>query len=280
MNKLPVITLTTDFGTGDGYAGSVKGSILSINPEASIIDINNGISPHDVFHASFLIKTVYSYFPKDTINLVIVDPGVGSNRKAIILKTGSYVFVAPDNGVLTYIAGENHPGLIHEAGEKAYSLHKVRVPHGLKVYEISNRQYWREPVSSTFHGRDIFGPVAAHISRGVSLSEFGREVNSIVVFNAPCLLKSKAGNTTGEVIYVDGFGNLVTNIFREDLPEGDFSIRIKDKVIPGMSKYYAEKAGLLALIGSSGYLEVAVKNGNAAKQLKAGFREKVKLVPL
>jgi S-adenosyl-L-methionine hydrolase (adenosine-forming) len=275
LSKLPVITLTTDFGTGDGYAGSIKGAILCINPHACIVDISHSIKPHDFFQASFLIKTVFDSFPKGTIHLMVVDPGVGSSRKAIILETAGYYFVAPDNGLLTYMVGEGHPGLIHNKKAGDYDLHKVTVPKGIEVYEITNPRYWRKEVSSTFHGRDIFGPVAAHISRGVPLSEFGGKIKSIVLFNAPVLSRGRQGTIFGEVIYVDGFGNLITNIRKQDLPSRDFVIKIKAHEIRGLSKYYAEKPGLLALMGSSGHLEIAFRNGSAAQFLKAGFGAKL-----
>jgi S-adenosyl-L-methionine hydrolase (adenosine-forming) len=274
LRKLPVITLTTDFGNSDGYAGSVKGIILGINPAASIIDISNEVRPGDIFQASFLINSVSNSFPPGTIHLVVVDPGVGSRRKAIILKTPGYYFVAPDNGLLTYVIGQSLSAPISVPG-KDYSLHKVNVPDGLKVYEINNPEYWRKEVSSTFHGRDVFGPVAAHISRGVPLSELGREIGSMVAFKKPLADRGGHGGLVGEIIYVDTFGNLITNIGRQELPEGSFSVKIAGKAITGLSDHYSQKSGLAALIGSSGNLEIALRNGSAAAYLKVGFGAKV-----
>jgi S-adenosyl-L-methionine hydrolase (adenosine-forming) len=279
LSNLPVITLTTDFGNSDGYAGSVKGVILGIAPGVGIVDISNSVRPQDIFQASFLIKTAYPFFPEGTIHLVIVDPGVGSSRKAIILKTDRFYFIAPDNGVLTYIIGDYDPRLVSNESAEAYSLHNVAVPAGIEAYEITNSRYWRDDVSPTFHGRDIFGPVAAHLARGVLLSELGRKAGSIMVFNAPGLSYGKDGKISGRIIYIDNFGNLVTNFRKADLPENNYEIGIAGRTIQGLSGYYAQQSGPAALIGSSGYLEIAVNNSSAAKELKAGFGDEVMVHP-
>jgi S-adenosyl-L-methionine hydrolase (adenosine-forming) len=279
LSNLPVITLTTDFGDSDGYAGSVKGVILGINPGACIVDISNSVKPRDIFQASFLIKTVYPFFPDGSIHLVIVDPGVGSDRKAIILKTDRFYFVAPDNGVLTYVIADYDPGQISINSMDAYSLHNIPVPPGMEAFEITNPRYWREKVSSTFHGRDIFGPVAAHLARGAALSELGRELRTLVVFNRPTIVRGKSGKLVGWIIYVDTFGNLITNISKQELPGDVFSVKIAGKKIGGLSDHYSQNEGLVALIGSSGQLEIALRNGSAAEKLKVGFGEKVEIVP-
>jgi len=278
LDGSPVITLTTDFGNKDGYTASVKGVILCINPSANIVDICNIIEPQNIYQASFVLKTVCRYFPDNTVHLVVVDPGVGTERKAIILQSKTAFYIAPDNGVLTYVVGEYFPGTVSRAKEKPYSLHNVRLPSGLNAFEITNPDYWLKNPSSTFHGRDILGPVAAYLSRGVAPASFGKALESINIFNIPVPSVNIDGNITGQVIHVDGFGNLITNINGQQIRGRQFTLEIAGKQIKGPGKTYAEKKGLNALTGSSGYLEIVLQNGNAATYLKAGFGSKIILM--
>ena len=252
MGKL--ITLTTDFGAADPYVGIMKGVILSLNPQATIIDLCHDIAPQNIAQAAFLLKTSYFYFPPETIHVVIVDPGVGGKRRAVILKTERAYFVAPDNGVLT--------GILEEA-------------KSFQAFSIENPQFWLHPVSSTFHGRDIFAPVAAHLSLGVAVEEFGEPTSDLVRLLLPHP-EVREGLIVGQVVHVDRFGNLITNIGGE-LLQGEFSLEIQGNYIKKLSTCYENGTGLLALIGSTGNLEIAVKNGSAAKKLRAGIGTPVRV---
>ena len=266
-----IITLTTDFGLQDTYVAAMKGVILDINPKVTLVDICHSIEPQNIPQAAFLISTAYSYFPKDTIHMVIVDPEVGSRRRAIILKTREAFFLAPDNGVLSYII--HRPSL-----KRALSKAKPkRLPPGLLAIEISNPKFWHHPVSSTFHGRDIFAPVAAHLSLGVPLQEFGQVITSLSAFPVPRPQVGARGELIGHILHIDRFGNIITNIDNEDLPSGKFSIEVADRQIESLSTSYAEADGLLALIGSSGHLEIAVKNSSAAGLLSAKIGDEVRI---
>ena len=266
-----IITLTTDFGVQDTYVAAMKGVILDINPKVTLVDICHSIEPQNIRQAAFLISTAYGYFPKGTIHMVIVDPEVGSRRRAIILKTRKAFFVAPDNGVLSYI--------IHRPSPKR-GLSKAEpkgLPPGLLAMEISNPKFWHHPVSSTFHGRDIFAPVAAHLSLGVPLQEFGQPVTSLNAFPLPKPQLGAREELIGHILHIDRFGNIITDIDREDLPSSKFSVEIAGQQIELLSASYAEAEGLLGLIGSSGYLEIAVKNSSAAALLGAKIGDEVKI---
>ena len=252
-----IITLTTDFGAQDAYVATMKGVILDINPEVTIVDICHSIEPQNIAQAAFIISTAYDYFPRDTIHVVIVDPGVGSQRKAIILKTQNALFVAPDNGVLSYIISAS--------------------PEEPQAVELTNPKFWRHPVSSTFHGRDIFAPVAAHLSLGVPLEEFGQAITSLSTFPMPHPQTVAKGKLLGHILHIDRFGNLITDVVKEDLPQGNLSVEIAGRQIEGLSISYAEGDELLALLGSSGHLEVALKNGSAASLLGARIGDEVRI---
>ena len=246
-----IITLLTDFGTKDHYVGALRGVILSINPEAKLVDISHHISPQNILEGAFLLSNVYSYFPYGTTHLVVVDPGVGTERKPIIVNGETFFFVGPDNGIF---------GLIYDQ-LKIYS-----------VFELTNADFFLQPVSETFHGRDIFAPVAAYLSRGVSPPEMGKEIKDFhrLSFPQPWLEKKKI---RGKVIYIDSFGNLITNItvnHLKRLEKTPKKIKIRENVISGLSKNYQEvkKGTLLATIGSSNFLEISVREGSAQKKLK------------
>ena len=266
-----IITLTTDFGLADAYVAAMKGVILTINPEAKIVDICHSVSPQNVSQAAFVLSTAYHYFPEGTIHVVVVDPGVGTGRRAIILRTPKFNFVAPDNGVLSgVIEPFSKKRLRHDQG-------RAKLPAGLKAVSITRPEFWRSPVSATFHGRDILAPVAARLSLGTSLGKFGEDIDSIVVLPGHGPYRKSADTLVGQVVHIDHFGNLITNFKSEDLPGEPFIVEISSRLISTLSRTYGEGEGLLALFGSSGYLEIAVKGGSARDFLKAAVGDEVKI---
>lgn len=258
-----VITLLTDFGTRDGYVGTMKGVIHRINPDVSIVDISHEVPPHDILEAAYILYSAYRYFPPGTVHLVVVDPGVGSARKIVGLQTEDYIFIAPDNGVLTFIAQRE----------------KVR-----ELFEITNDDYFLKPISDTFHGRDIFAPVAAHLSKGIALAKFGKRIVALRKLKI-ARPEVKKGKFTGEIIHIDRFGNLITNIDKRTLnsefciPHSAFRVRVGGEEILGISKSYAdvEPGKFLAIFGSSDFLEISLNQGNASQALGAGRGQKVEV---
>jgi S-adenosylmethionine hydrolase len=270
-----IITLTTDFGLTDAYVAAMKGAILSINPEANIVDICHTIKPQNIAQAAFVLSTVYPFFPSGTIHVVVVDPGVGTERRAIILKTPTACFVAPDNGVLSYVVPEYlvKPGVVA-------SQHLAELRPGVEAVAITRPEFWRQPVSATFHGRDIFAPVAARLSLGQPPIEFGDKITTLTVLPIPGLHKGVNGSLVGHILHIDSFGNLITNIKRHDLPETreTITVEVSGRLIKGLSRTYAESQGLLALIGSSDHLEISLKEGNASTYLNARVGDEVKII--
>ena len=252
-----IITLTTDFGTSDAYVGVMKGVILGINPNAQVVDITHAVPPQDVHEAAFLIHSASPYFPRGTIHVIVVDPGVGSDRRAIVYQTERALFVCPDNGILTYLLQE-----IENDGKQAEN-----------IVAIQNPAYCLPEVSRTFHGRDIFAPVAAHLSLGVTLTEIGPSVRDLVRLPMPTLEISD-DKLTGKIVKIDIFGNAITNISESLLTSmkavsteeiSSYEIRVGSVRLKGLNRAYAEsKTGApLAIIGSSGVLEIAVNGGSA-----------------
>jgi len=277
----PIITLTTDFGYDDAYVAAVKGAILSINPEANIIDISHSIKPQNILQAAFILSVAYRYFPKQTIHIAIVDPGVGSERQGIILKTPSAFFVAPDNGILSYIIDDLFPNVVAQfIGQSLMNQATTEIvfKKGLEAAAITDPRFWRHPVSPTFHGRDIFAPVAAGLSLGISLYEFGEKINSLHVLSIPKPSLDPEGNLVGQVLHVDRFGNLITNIKSNDLPGKDVMIEVAGYCIQGISDYYAQNKEVMAIVGSSGYLEVSLKDGSACDFLGAAVGDEIKVI--
>ena len=272
-----VITITTDFGSNDAYVACVKGVILTINPEATIVDICHSIEAQNIYQAAFILSTAYPYYPKDTIHMVIVDPGVGSQRKIVVLRTPSAFFVAPDNGVLSYVLDELYPEQVITPGHGSISLGQKQVQGDSRAIIVTNPDYWHHPVSTTFHGRDIFAPVAAHLSLGVPLEDIGDIVNHLASLQISRPYRDSAGNLIGRVLHVDKFGNLITNIKIGDFSGESIKVRISSHMIRGLSRFYAENEGLTAIIGSSGYLEVSLTNGNASDFLGVKTGDEVKL---
>jgi S-adenosylmethionine hydrolase len=272
-----IITLTTDFGYDDAYVAAVKGAILSINPEANIIDISHSIKPQNIIQAAFILSTAYRYFPKQTIHVAIVDPGVGSERQGIILKTPSAIFVAPDNGILSYIIDDLFSVESRSLTEQTYDLKEIVFKKGLEAAAITDPRFWRHPVSPTFHGRDIFAPVAAGLSLGISLYEFGEKINSLHILPIPKPSLDSEGNLVGRVLHIDRFGTLITNIKSNDLPGKDVVIEVAGYCIQGISDYYAQNKGVMAIVGSSGYLEVSLRDGSACDFLGMAVGDEIKV---
>ena len=238
----PIITLSTDFGPGSHYAGAMKGVILGINPEALIIDITHSIPEFDVLSGAITLGNFYSYFPEGAIHIAVVDPGVGSGRKPLALRAGGYFFIGPDNGLFS---------LIYKRSEET------------SIREITNPEYMLRGVSSTFHGRDVFAPAAAHLSLGVNIKELGDEVSSLLTLeqHEP---EVASGRVTGEVIHRDSFGNLLTNIPAELVkPGSQVYIGRLSLGTPRESYQSVKKGELLSIICSSGYLEISVNRGSA-----------------
>jgi S-adenosylmethionine hydrolase len=247
--KQSIITLITDFGLQDGYVGVMKGVMANINPLASVIDISNTIAAQDIFQAACVLNNSYNY-----IHVVVVDPGVGSDRKILCLKTEDYLFLAPDNGVLSLvIAKEESPS----------------------IREVTNGKFFLPTISNTFHGRDVFAPVAAHLSKGVNHKELGERIDKVNKIDLPKPILSPGGKLTAEIIYVDSFGNLITNINKEVIDRmkvgtEKVSITMGRRRINGICSSYTDVGDneALAIFGSSGYLEISVNLGNAGDVLK------------
>jgi hypothetical protein len=259
----PVITLTTDFGYDDAYVAAVKGAILNINPVATIVDVSHSIKPQDILQAAFVLSAVYRYFPKETVHVAIVDPGVGSDRRGIILKTPSAIFVGPDNGIFSYVIDDLFSPESRSVIEQTHGLTEIVFKTGLEAAAITDPRFWRHPVSPTFHGRDVFAPVAAGLSLGISLYEFGEKINSLHVLPVPKPSLDPDGNLIGQVIHIDRFGNLIVNIRSNSLSGKNVVIEVGGQRIQGISDYYAQKEGVMAVVGSSGYLEISLRDGSA-----------------
>jgi S-adenosylmethionine hydrolase len=274
----PIITLTTDFGYDDAYVAAVKGAILNINPEASIVDITHSIKPQDILQAAFILSAAYRYFPKQTVHAAIVDPDVGSERRGIILKTPSAIFVAPDNGILSYVIDDLFSIESHSELEQSHGLTEIVFKTGLEAAAITDPRFWRHPVSPTFHGRDIFAPVAAGLSLGISPYEFGEKINSLHVLPIAKPSLAPDGNLVGQVLHVDRFGNLITNIRSDNLRGKDVMVEVAGQHIQGISDYYAQKEGIMAVVGSSGYLEISLRDGSACDFLGIGVGDEIRVI--
>jgi S-adenosylmethionine hydrolase len=254
----PLITLLTDFGLQDSYLGQMKGAILSACPDAQLVDLTHQIAPGDILSAALVWADALPAFPDGTIHLAVVDPGVGSARKAIAAEIGPWKVVCPDNGLATYLLAR------HGAGW---------------AVELNESRWWRNPVSPVFHGRDLFGPVAGAWAAGNDLSLLGSQLTEPLITLAIEQPKIVAGRIQGSVIHIDRFGNVVTNIADELLaePRSAWRMEIGSRVVHGISSHYGERppGEVLALIGSHGRLELAVNQGRAADVLEAGVGTKV-----
>ena len=262
-----VLAFTTDFGSSDSYVAAMKGVALGIAPDLTLVDVTHDVPRHDIRHGAFMLGGVYRYFPADTIHVAVVDPGVGTSRKAVALVTPAGSFCAPDNGLLSYVLNDYLKADQVRFESKEFGMPvRVPVPDGCDAYEISNPVYRLEPVSDTFHGRDIFTPAAAHLASGLEPELLGEPLREITMLNLFTLEKDISA-VTGRVIHVDRFGNIVTNISIDQLPEGEIVVEIADTKIHGLSATFADADGLLALIDSHGYLEIAENLGSAAHRL-------------
>lgn len=265
MARPPIVTLTTDFGVQDHFVGTIKGVILENVPDVRFVDISHFVQPFDIFDGALTIAQAYSYFPSGTVHLVVVDPGVGTERRPIAVSTEKYTFVGPDNGVFS---------MIYDREER------------LTVRHITAEHYFLQPVSNTFHARDVFAPITSYLAKGVDLDRMGEEVTDFVRFAAPRPKVLDEHTLRGVVLKVDRFGNLITNITPQDAPAlfqaepPTFKIVIGSKEITQIHGAYAEglPGEVFGLLGSMGYLEIATNRGSAAKLVEGGKGAEVKIV--
>ena len=262
MLENKIVTLLSDFGLRDVYVGVMKGVIAQINPQLRVVDLTHQIPPQNIVAAGFSLMNAYPYFPEGTVHVAVVDPGVGSNRKAIAIQLDSGFLVGPDNGLFSGI------------------LSQTRV---IAVVELTNPQYWQTSVpSSTFHGRDIFAPVGAHLASGVPLEELGEKFDPTTLVEL-ALPKTKATTVgiVGCIQYIDYFGNLITNIPAAEVQGKTWSVVVGKEVLLGRQTYSDGQLGeLVALIGSHGWVEIAVNGGSAQSRLQLdwGMAVEIRLV--
>lgn len=255
---MTIIALTSDFGLTDGYVGIMKGVILGIAPQATLVDLSHDIAPQDVRQASQVLARAAPYFPAGTIHLAVVDPGVGSRRRPLLVITERARYVGPDNGIFSHVLGQGDA--------QAWALDQPR--------------YWLSQISQTFHGRDIFAPVAAHLAAGVEPERLGRRIHDPICFALPEPCRHPDGHISGEIIYVDHFGNLISNVPADWVARGGWTCRIAGRNAP-LAHTYAEVADAApaGLISSSGAVELAVRNGNASRTFNVGIGETLELWP-
>ncbi|HTC87248.1 MAG TPA: SAM-dependent chlorinase/fluorinase [Bryobacteraceae bacterium] len=256
----PIITLTTDFGMSDHFVGVMKGVILGIQPAAQIVDISHGVQPFEITDGAFTIAQAYRYFPKKTIHVVVVDPGVGSARRPLLAEMGGQYFVAPDNGVLSMVFAHEQP----------------------KVRHITSERFFLHPVSRTFHGRDVFSPVAAHLAAGATPAQFGKRIEDYLRAEFDKPVQRGKHTWTGTILKADHFGNLATNFYIEHFPAlrtHAFSLHAGLQPITRLALTFSECAPgeLFAIVGSSGYLEIAASEASAAKALGCSAGSPVEL---
>ncbi|MBZ5561403.1 MAG: SAM-dependent chlorinase/fluorinase [Acidobacteriia bacterium] len=265
MPRKQVITLITDFGTTDHFVGTMKGVILNINPEALIVDINHEIGSYDIFDAAYTLAQSYRFFPSDTIHLVVVDPGVGTARRPLLARTMEYKFVGPDNGVFS---------LIYEREEN------------VEVRHVTSDHYFLNPVSNTFHGRDIFAPIVGWLSKGLEVDKFGEPITDYAKFTSPKPKKTGDNLVKGVTLRIDKFGNIITNITPQDIPQlfaenpPPFRIIVNQQEITRLNLAYSmgKPGELFAIVGSSGFIEICTNRGSAAKALNASRGSEVGVV--
>ena len=258
-----IITLLSDFGTTDPYIAAMKGVALSVNPDVQLVDISHEINPHDIADAGYVVATAHGYYPPGTVHVAVVDPGVGSQRRILAAEVEGRILLAPDNGLLTMALAKSPPS---------------------RVISVTNAAYFHHPVSMTFHGRDVFAPVAAHLTLGVALGEMGPQVDEYERLEAALATVSREA-IDGQVIHVDRFGNMVTSISRDDIAEfqgtktAGLRVHIAAEEISGVSRTYSEVGlgELLAVIGSADLLEISTNSGSAADALGVGRRAHVRV---
>jgi S-adenosylmethionine hydrolase len=257
-----IITLLTDFGTADGYVAAMKGVILSRAPGATLVDVTHDVPPQDVQAGAFALRAFYPLFPAGTVHLAVVDPGVGSARRPIAVGAGGQWFVGPDNGLFTAVYD----------GEPAW-----------RALHLTSERFFRDAVSDTFHGRDIFAPVAAALASGTGPDDLGEPITDPVTLPGARVVR-EGGRVRGAVVHVDRFGNLITSLSRRDLPEAPrpgFRLTVAGREVRGFHRFYAEAAGgePFATWGSAGLLEIAVDHGSAAALLGVGRGAEVVVEP-
>jgi S-adenosylmethionine hydrolase len=265
MAEPRVVTFTTDFGLDDAFVGIMHGVVLGIHPETRVVDICHAVPSFDVLAAAWTIAQAYRFFPPRSVHVIVVDPGVGSARRPILAETDDYIFVAPDNGVLSLVAAREP---------------KFTVRH------ITSDRYFLQPVSQTFHGRDIFSPVAAWLSKGVAPAEFGPEISDHIRLDLPSVERVSENSLRGVVLKVDKFGNLITNFGEQEAPSlfavttPSINLLIAGRTITRLCHSYAEGRDdeFIVIIGSSGYLEIAARQASAAEKLSAGVGTPVGLL--
>jgi S-adenosyl-L-methionine hydrolase (adenosine-forming) len=261
---VPIITLLTDFGARDYFVAAMKGVILSLNPDATIVDITHDIPPQDIQAAAFNLLACYKEFPAGTIHLAVVDPGVGSDRRAILVRCANQIFIGPDNGLFSWVN--------EREGE-------------FSAWQITNEQFFRSPISSTFHGRDVFAPVAAALSSGVTAAEVGPRLENIVMLTH-LTPRTTADAIEGSLIHIDRFGNCITNFTSEHINEERIAagakLIVNHKEITSIRRFFADQSApkdeLFMLVGSAGFVEIAAENASAAAILSASRGDSVYLV--
>ena len=265
MRARPIVTLLTDFGMQDPFFGIIKGVILALCPEASVVDLCHEIRPFDIRGGSFLLRSALEYFPEGTIHLAVVDPGVGSGRRPILAEIDGRLFVAPDNGILGY---------------------PMAVGRRCAVRHLSATEFWRHPVSASFHGRDIFAPVAGHLAAGISPERFGPIVHDPVRLEIPCPTMDASGAVRGQVVWIDRFGNCITNISRSDVAglashgTGPIRVLVGERRSGLLVSNFAEVGvgGCGAIIGSTDYLELFCNQGEFSRQWRVKTGDSIGLV--
>ena len=262
VSASPVITLLTDFGLKDYFVGAVKGVILGVNPDARIVDITHEIPEHDIEAAAFTVLAVADSFPAGTIHLAVVDPGVGSSRKPLLILSGGQFFVGPDNGIFSYVTGDD-----------------------ALVYELTNADYFRQPLSQTFHGRDVFAPLAAALSSGIKPDALGKRIKAWVTL--PSLKPKTLGDgLEARVIKIDRFGNCITNLTRQHLSAEEIGstiqLKVEGKQIDSFRRFYGDKTGgrnkPFAIWGSAGFLEISAENQSVAELLGVKRGDRVAVI--
>ncbi len=258
--RKPIVTLTTDFGTGDHFAAVMKGVILGICPNATLVDISHEIRPFEITEAAFVISQAYRFFPKKTIHVVVVDPGVGTARRPVLMEAGGQYFIGPDNGV--------------------FSMVFTREKH--KVREITCSRFFLKPVSATFHGRDIFAPLAAHLANGTTPAQFGKPVADYLRMNLEHPPRTGKRTWTGLILKIDRFGNLITNLHIDEFPDlhlRPFEMQVGVKNLSKIAQTFADTdpGEAFLIVGSSGYLEVVANQASAARLLGCGTGAPVEL---
>ncbi len=260
---MAIITLTTDFGWSDYFVGAMKGIIYQIAPKADVVDITHNIQPHNLLAGAIVLREIWKTFPPNTIHVGVIDPGVGSNRNIILARYANQFFLVPDNGIITLI-------------------HRIYSPE--EVYMVTNTSLFCQPVSATFQGRDIFAPVAAHLAKGIKPYQVGPRTNLIKLIEIPQPYRNEQGQLMGQIIYIDNFGNLMTNISADHLNEfaktaSGLNVYLEDRLIGPIQATFSDVQANqpIAYVGSAGFVEIAVNQGRADKILGGKISTKVKI---